>query len=662
MLAYLHVRGLALLDDVALELGPGMNVLTGETGAGKSIIVDALTLLRGARGRAELVRKGASSARVEAQFELDDSSRARIEEAVSSLDLDPSWREGLVIERVVGKAGRGRSVIHSRLTTQGMLERVGGELVDICSQHEYHSLTNVSRHLDLLDAYAGLDRVDGPRRQYTAAYEAWHGCTRSLAALRERTREGVARADYLRFQIEEIERVAPIPGEYEALRERLTLLRDAQRWVAFARQAHEMLYEADDAIAARLAGLVDEARRGPGSSHLLAEIGEQLSTAQIACEEAASAANRFAAEVEIEPGELDLAEERLHELESLRRKHRVDLDELAERAETMRAELTELDNADEHLEALAAREQELRARLSEHAKVLSDARRGASAELARAIEGELRALHLADARLEVRVAELAEPGPRGADQVEFLFTANRGEAAAPLTKVASGGELSRVLLAFKGVLATGDHITTYVFDEVDAGVGGAVAEAIGRRLYAASRGRQVLCITHLPQIAAFADAHFRVDKVALEGRTVTRVERLDDDARVEELARMLGGARVTASARDHAVQLIAEATRAPGDDGAKGPRAKTKTSTPPAKAKATTKTASTTATPTASVKRAAKPALGAEVKGGAGTQAKKGAKAKTGSKAKATSKAKTTGERPAKATKSGRGRRARAED
>ena len=329
----------------------------------------------------------------------------------------------------------------------------------------------------------------------------------------------------------------------------------------------------------------------------------------------------------------------------------------------MRAELTELDNADEHLEALAAREQELRARLSEHAKVLSDARRGASAELARAIEGELRALHLADARLEVRVEELAEPGPRGADQVEFLFTANRGEAAAPLTKVASGGELSRVLLAFKGVLATGDHITTYVFDEVDAGVGGAVAEAIGRRLYAASRGRQVLCITHLPQIAAFADAHFRVDKVALEGRTVTRVERLDDDARVEELARMLGGARVTASARDHAVQLIAEATRAPGDDGAKGPRAKTKTSaTPPAKAKATTKTASTTATPTASVKRAAKPALGAEVKGGAGTQAKTGAKAKTGSKAKATSKAKTTGERPAKATKSGRGRRARAED
>ncbi len=561
MLAYLHIRGLALLDDVALELGPGMNVLTGETGAGKSIIVDALTLLRGARGRGELVRKGAKAARVEAQFELDEGSRERVAAALAELDLDPSWREGLVIERVVGKAGRGRSVIHSRLTTQGMLERVGGELVDICSQHEYHSLTNVSRHLDLLDAYAGLDSAGGPRRRYTEAYERWHACKRSLCDLEQRTREGIDRADYLRYQIEEIERVAPEPGEYGALRDRITLLRDAQRWVSFAREAHEVLYEADDAIAARLAGLVDEARRGPGSSQLLAEIGEQLSTAQIACEEAASAATRFAAEIEIEPGELDLAEERLHELEGLRRKHRVDPGELAERAQAMHTELAELENADEHLAALGSREVELRAHLGELAAALSDARQSASARLGGAIEAELRALHLADARLEVRLLPLSEPGPAGVDRVEFLFTANRGEPVAPLTKVASGGELSRVLLAFKGVLATGDHIATYVFDEVDAGVGGAVAEAIGRRLYAASRERQVLCITHLPQIAAFADVHFRVDKLAHEGRTVTRVERLGEQARIDELARMLGGARVKASAREHAVQLIAEARR-----------------------------------------------------------------------------------------------------
>ncbi|MEZ4380838.1 MAG: DNA repair protein RecN [Nannocystaceae bacterium] len=603
MLAYLHIRGLALLDDVALELGPGMNVLTGETGAGKSIIVDALALLRGARGRAELVRKGSSAARVEAQFELEPGARERIAEATVELDLDPSWRDGLVLERVVGKAGRGRSVIHARLTTQGMLERVGGELVDICSQHEHHSLTHVSRHLDLLDSYAGLDGEEGLRRRYAAAYERWQECRRALADLEARAREGDARADYLRFQIEEIDRVAPEAGEYEALRDRVVLLRDAQRWVGFARQAHEMLYEADDAIAARLAGLVDEARRGPGSSRLLAEISEQLATAQIACEEAASAASRFASEIEIEPGELDLAEERLHELEGLRRKHRVELDELAARAEQMREELAELEEADDRIAALSAREIDLGRRARDLAVELSAARRAASAELARSLEAELHALHLADARLEVRVTPLrrgegasagrdeaaaapGELGPRGGDQVEFLFTANRGEPPAPLNKVASGGELSRVLLALKGVLATGDHVATYVFDEVDAGVGGAVAEAIGRRLYRASRERQVLCITHLPQIAAFADAHFRVDKRTAEGRTITRVERLGDEARVAELARMLGGARVTASAREHAVQLIAEAQRT---GAAKGPaKQASKAKAAKSKAKATT--------------------------------------------------------------------------
>ncbi|MCA9662591.1 MAG: DNA repair protein RecN, partial [Myxococcales bacterium] len=572
MLVYLHIRGLALLDDVALELGPGMNVLTGETGAGKSIIVDALMLLRGARGRAELVRKGASAARVEAQFELEPGARDRIAEAVVDLDLDPSWREGLVLERVVGKAGRGRSVIHARLTTLGMLERVGGELVDICSQHEHHSLTQVSRHLDLLDAYASLDGEGGLRRRYAEAYERWQGCRRALADLEARAREGVARADYIRFQLEEIDRVAPEVGEYEALRDRVVLLRDAQRWVGFARQAHEMLYEADDAIAARLAGLVDEARRGPGSSRLLAEIGEQLATAQIACEEAASAASRFASEIEIEPGELDLAEERLHELEGLRRKHRVELGELAARAEQMREELAELDNADDRQAALAAQEAGLRRAAGELAGRLDQARRAASERLAREIEGELRALHLGSARLEVRVDTLPEDqhGPRGRNRVELLFTANPGEPAASLSRVASGGELSRVLLAFKGVLATGDHVTTYVFDEVDAGVGGAVAEAIGRRLYRASRQRQVLCITHLPQIAAFADAHFRVEKLTEGGRTTTRVTRLDEAARVEELARMLGGARVTASAREHAAQLLEEARKYRRKEQARG--------------------------------------------------------------------------------------------
>ncbi|HEY8376136.1 MAG TPA: AAA family ATPase, partial [Nannocystis sp.] len=297
MLSYLHIRGLALLDDVALELGRGMNVLTGETGAGKSIIVDALALLRGARGRAELVRQGADAARASAQFELDAATLKRLTPVLEELGLPAG--ESLVLERVVGRSGRGRSVVQAVLTTQGMLERVGEQLIDICSQHEHHSLTHVGRHIELLDAYAGLeDEVAA----FAEQYRAWQAAAQAAEDLRRRAAEGAVRADFLRFQLEEIDRVAPEPGELEALRQRAALLREAHRWTAFARQAHDVLYESDDAIASRLAGLLDEARRGAENSRLLGEIKEQLVAAQIACEEAAAAAARFANEMSFDPG------------------------------------------------------------------------------------------------------------------------------------------------------------------------------------------------------------------------------------------------------------------------------------------------------------------------------------------------------------------------
>ncbi|MCA9714979.1 MAG: DNA repair protein RecN, partial [Myxococcales bacterium] len=570
MLNYLHIRGLALLDDVALELEAGMNVLTGETGAGKSIIVDALTLLRGARGRGNLVRRGAEAARVEAQFVLGEGARRRSAEVLDELGIELEAEEGLVLTRVVGRSGRGRSAIHASLATLSALERLGEQLIDICSQHEHHSLTHVSRHLELLDAYAELE---AEVLAYGEVYTRWRECERALADLRARASQGAARADYLRFQLEEIDRVNPEEGEYERLRDRLSLLRDAHRWASFAHQAQTVLYEADDAIAGRLAVLLDEARRGAGTSSVLAEMQDQLAAAQVACEEAAAAASRFAGEVELDPGELDIAEERLHELESLRRKHGGTDEELLAHADAMRRELEELENADDHVAALAQRERELRVSAERLADALHERRASASARLAEAVERELKALHIPGARLEVHVEATpggAGLGAHGRDRVEFLFSANPGEPVAALTRVASGGELSRVLLAMKGVLATGDHVTTYVFDEVDSGVGGAVAEAIGQRLYRAACERQVLCITHLPQIAAFADAHFRVEKLTEGGRTTTRVTRLDEAARVEELARMLGGARVTASAREHAAQLLEEARKYRRKEQARG--------------------------------------------------------------------------------------------
>ncbi|EDM76472.1 DNA repair protein RecN [Plesiocystis pacifica SIR-1] len=573
MLDYLHIRGLALLDDVALEFEPGMNVLTGETGAGKSIIVDALALLRGARGRGELVREGDEAARVEAQFTVREGVHARLGGFFDTHDLDLENGQ-LVVERKLKRSGRGRAAVQSNLTTLSVLSELGGELLEICSQHEHHSLTHVGHHLELLDAHAELDGPEGPLERYAAEYRGWRALVQRVEDIRDHEAERLQRADYLRFQIEELERVAPEPGEHEALRERLTLLRDAHELGRFSAEAHQLLYERDDAIASRLAVLLDRARRlGEGKKlAALDEMAEQLESAQIAAEEAASAAARMSDAIECGPGELEQVQDRVHELERLRRKHGCDIDELLERVAAMGEELESLEGAEEQLGELEAEALSRHRRCLALADELHERRAAAAGSLARAVEAELTALHIPNARLAVAIQpfdarsesdadEAPKLGPRGRDRAELRFSANPGEPLAPLTKVASGGELSRVLLAVKSVLSTEQRVSTYVFDEVDAGVGGAVAEAIGSRLRKAASHHQVLCITHLPQIAAFADAHFRVQKQVVDGRTVTRVVALDEDARVEELARMLGGKRVTASAREHARALIDEARR-----------------------------------------------------------------------------------------------------
>ncbi len=555
MLSYLRVQGLALLQDVQLELAPGMNVLTGETGAGKSILVDALTLLRGARARSELLRAGADNCSVEAQFDLDPARSAQLAPLLAEHGL-PAAPDSLVVKRTTPRGGRGRSFVQAELTTVQVLGAVGEHLIDICSQHEHHGLTRVGRHIELLDGYA---RLDDQVAAYGRTYAEYRDTLRALERLRTEASEGAARADYLRFQIDELERIAPEPGEIDRLRQRIELLRDAQGWQQFANDAHQVLYESEEAIIGVLAGLLDRARRGVSQSSRLEAMVEHLTAAQTACEEADHLATRLGAEVELDPGELEQNEERLHQLITLQRKHQ-SLDEADALLASMRDELATVEHADEHLAALAARAARLEDDCRRQAAQLHTARIQAARELSSALVAELAALHLPRARLEARVEPLDPEtlGSRGLDRVEFVFSANPGEPLAPLTRVASGGELSRVLLALKGVVADTGTVATYVFDEVDAGVGGAVAEAIGQRLQQAARGSQVLCITHLPQIAACADAHFRVEKQTTRGRTTTRVSRLDAEERIEELARMLGGKQVTTSARDHARALLSQ--------------------------------------------------------------------------------------------------------
>lgn len=571
VLDYLHVQSLALLDDVTVEFDPRMNVLTGETGAGKSLIIDALSLLRGARSAVDIVRDGADAAKIVAQFALGDQA-ARIVETLDEAGIEAGADENLVIERVVSRLGRGRSRLLAQLTTLAVLRNVGERLVDICSQHEHHSLTHVARHVELLDAFAG---IEGPVAAYGELYAAWREAGRAVREISEQAAARLQRIDYLRFQLDELERVDVREGEYDELRRRVELLRNARTWIAFARDAREMLYEADDAIASRLASLFERATKGADDSPLLAEMGGQLESAQLACEEAAAAASRLADQFDVDGEELEAFEERLFELDRLRRKHGCDVDELPGKRDAMQAALHELETAEDRAAELTKRRDDLATKCRHSAGELTRRRTQAAVEFARAVEQRLAALHMPSARIEAEITANDEFGPVGLDHVEFMFSANEGEPLAALSKVASGGELSRVLLALKGVLATGDRVATYVFDEVDAGVGGAVAESIGRELWRAAADRQVLCVTHLPQIAAFAHAHFRVEKYSEGGRTRTTVVRLDDDQRVEELARMLAGSRVTARAREHAAELLAQAQatgrcKTRGSGGARG--------------------------------------------------------------------------------------------
>lgn len=560
MLSYLRIRGLALLEDVTLELAPGMNVLTGETGAGKSIIIDALALLRGSRARADLVRAGTDVCIVDGQFELVDSVAGRVATVLSEHGLPSEDARTLVLQRSVARAGRGRTLVQAELTTQPVLAHIGEQLIDICSQHEHHSLTRVPHHLELLDAYA---RNDVDLAAYGRTYGEWRDTLRGLEAIRGTAGSAMARADYLRFQLDELERVAPGPGEIEDLKRRVALLRDAHNWADYAVEVHYALDEAESAILAKLSGLLDRARRGAEQSARLASLAEQLTVAECACQEADRLAVRFAGELDFEPGELATTEERLHELVSLQKKHG-NLEDLVKLAEGMRRELEAIEHAEERAGELEERAELLRKSAVSQAEALHESRVRASVELGKSLESELEALHLPHARLQAQVEVLGESelGPRGYDRVEFLFSANRGEPLASLTRVASGGELSRVLLALKGVLSHDGSVATYVFDEVDSGVGGAVAAAIAQRLARAASTSQVLCVTHLPQIAAYASAHYHVEKRTENDRTTTRVVRLSEAQRIEELSRMLGGERVTESAREHARQLLEDGRRA----------------------------------------------------------------------------------------------------
>ena len=566
MLLRLAVRNLVLIERLVLELAPGFNVLTGETGAGKSMLIDALALVLGGRARPDMVRAGTKEAEVEALFEIAPGSRtaARLESAGVPCDRE------LVVRRIVQAEGRSRAFVNDRLVTAGQLAALMPDLCDIASQHESVTLTDPSTHLEYLDAFGKLGSA---REALALKVEEVAAVARSLEQARSAARGRAEREDFLRAQLGEIDELSPTAGEEVALEQERAKLRHAEKLGSVTRRATERLYDAEGAICDELARMAADLDGAAAIDPALGEVARGIETARAELAERARALARYAESVESNPARLGEVEERSFRLQKLLRKHGPSTTELLEHREAIAAELETLAGAEERIGELQATQDAALAVVAAEAKLLSIERRKVAEGLATAIGRELSHLGMGRARVVVDVAPTPSGGAdalviegarltaNGIDRVEFLIAPNKGEDPRPLRKIASGGELSRALLALKRVLAGDGPASLYVFDEVDAGVGGAVAEVIGKAIADIAQHRQVLCITHLPQIAAQGTAHFVIDKRELDGRTVSRITRLAEEARVDEIARMLGGVKVGEATRQAAIELLATSPR-----------------------------------------------------------------------------------------------------
>ena len=560
MLRELTIKNVAVIDAVTVAFGQGLNVLTGETGAGKSILIDALQLVLGARSSEDLLRSGSEEAVVEAAFDPAPGAGAEAVLEAEGIPVDPG--EFLILRRHLLREGKSKAYINGRLTSAATLRALAESLVDIHGQHPGQPLLDPRRHREFLDAYAGaIEEV----RSYRQGYARWQELRKEQEALRTLEEERERRQDLLEFQRQEIETAQLQPDEEEKLLAERTILANHERLFSAVEQAYAELEESDEAIRGRLGAVVARVREAAAIDARLREVLEALETAEVHLGEAARGLRDYRGRIEFDPERLETIEARLHEIGRLKRKYGGSAAVVLTHLAQVRQELETLVRSEARLKEIEGARAACQRDLLERGRGLSQVRRRAARLLEAAILGELRELGMAQARFEVRVAS-TEPaegslGPFGLDEVEFLISPNPGESLRPLVKIASGGELSRVMLAIRVILATADQTPTVIFDEVDAGIGGGMADVVGRKLVAASRERQVLCVTHLPQIACFGDLHLSVSKRIRGDRTETVVQILAPDERAPELARMLGGPSNSATARSHANELLEAAAR-----------------------------------------------------------------------------------------------------
>jgi len=551
MLRHLHIRNFAVVEELEIEFGAGMTVFTGETGAGKSILVDALGLVLGDRADAAVIRGGADRSEISAAF--DPADAAPVERLLAEQDLAAGAGE-LILRRVIGRDGRSRAFINGSPVTAQILRDIGEGLVDIHGQHDHQSLLRRDAQRALLDEYGGYEA------ELAAVYDAygrWHEANRELGRIADAGDHSAAVA-LLRYQVDELSALNPGPGEFPELEAEYRRLSNANRILETLGRSLSALYEDEHSAFSRMGSAARELHELERFDAGLEAIRTQIEGASIQLNEAIDELRRYLDGLDREPGRLGELEQRLDRLQDVARKHQVRPDQLADHLRELGARLDELQGRTERVAELDKRRSEALEQYTGACAALHQSRRTAAVALSSAVSAQIRELGMPGGRfvINVRPGDAAQPQACGDDQVEFEVTLNPGQPLRPLSKVASGGELSRVSLGIQVIGSRGEGAPTLIFDEVDAGIGGAIAEIVGALLHRLALRRQVICVTHLPQVASQGDHHFQVSKSSTRKSTFTHVTELGKSDRVEEIARMLGGLKISDQTRAHAREML----------------------------------------------------------------------------------------------------------
>jgi len=549
MLLELTLRNFAIIDELTVNFGEGLNILTGETGAGKSIIVDAINLILGEKASTDLIKSDKEEALIEALFGI--SKKRELKDKLISSGLESKGDE-VVIKRVIPRAGRSRVYINGSIATFNLLEQIVEGLVDIFSQQEHQTLLKEERHLEVLDEFGGLGSLTG---RVSELYKGTTKLKREIEELERDQKNKIEREDFLRFQCKEIDSVRLEPGEDERLEEERKKLANAERLFSVANEAYGILYEGEKAVTDVLKRIRNQINEVAKIDASLVDVAKSIEKGTIEIQDAAFTLRGYASNISFDPQRLSSIEIRLEEIKKLKRKYGGSIIEILEKRKSLEDELGRISGGGERIEALKKDVEFVESELNNCARELSEKRRQAAGRLMLSVSKELGEVGIKGGKLLVEF-EKKPISELGFERVSFLFSANPDEKPKPLTRVVSGGELSRIMLVLKEILARVEGGSILIFDEADSGIGGAVAETVGRKIKNLSKRYQVICITHLPQVAKFADTHFRVTKMFRGNKTRVQIKALNYDERVEELGRMLGGIKVTEKTIEAAREML----------------------------------------------------------------------------------------------------------